>query len=90
MLVKVLSTDTRPDINRKTGEVRGHLQRAGLMQGGFALPFDVPVDAGGGYPVGDYTLAPESFRLNQYGGLELNRYELKLVPLRAAAPAKAG
>lgn len=82
--VKVLSTETRPDVNRKTGEVRGHLQRVGLVQGGFALPFDVSVDPGKPYPVGDYTIAPESFRLNQFGGLELNRYELQLVPVKTA------
>lgn len=91
--VKVLSTDVRPDVNRKSGEVRGHLQRVGLVQGGFALPFDVPVDPGKPYPLGDYTLAAESFRLNQFGGLELNRYELQLVPIKTAPavrPAAAG
>lgn len=88
-LVKVLSTEVRDDINRKTGEVRGQLQRVGLIQGGFALPFDVPVTAGKPYPVGDYSFSPESFKLNQFGGLELNRYDMTLVPVpaRAAAPA---
>lgn len=34
-----------------------------------------------GYPVGRYRLAPQSFKVNQYGRLEINGYDFKLIPL---------
>ena len=36
------------------------------------------------YRPGDYELSPESFRIGQYGDLEVNRFNIKLVPVSAA------
>jgi len=33
------------------------------------------------YPAGKYEIAESSFQINQYGSLELSKYNLKLVPV---------
>jgi hypothetical protein len=48
----------------------------------FLLSIDGPAQA---YPIGDYTLDPSSYRVNQYGSLEINRFEIKLLPFKKAA-----
>jgi len=48
------------------------------------LPPDAP-----GYSPGKYTLDSSSFEINKYGGLEINRYRLRLSPLAVRA-AKTG
>jgi len=30
---------------------------------------------------GKYVLAPQSFKINQYGGLEISRFDMQLIPL---------
>lgn len=84
-LVNVKEAKCREEVNRKTGQVF-YRQRVALQQGAYELPFDVPVpDAASVYPVGTYTLHPDSFRVNQWGGLELNRFDLRLRPVTKAA-----
>lgn len=61
-------------------------QRAYAHLGG-AFPAEIkvslqsPQDA---YPVGEYELSDESFGVGQYGDLEINRFNFKLVPASAA------
>lgn len=86
--INVRDTTTREEINRKNGTIF-HKQRVALKQGQYELPFDLTVDAAKPYAVGAYTFAPESFRTNQYGRIELNSYDLKLVPLASPAAPKA-
>lgn len=85
--INVKETTTREEINRKTGAVF-HKQRVALQQGQYDLAFDVTVDPSKPYPVGAYTFSPDSFRTNQFGGIELNRFDLRLVPFAAAAQPK--
>lgn len=89
-LVTVKEAKSREEVNRKTGQVF-HRQKVALKQGAYELPFDVPVpDSASVYPVGDYTIHPDSYRVNQWGSLELNRFDLKLQPVtRAAQPVQA-
>lgn len=65
-------------------------QMAGFHQGHFQVPFRLSLDANQEpYGPGDYELAPESFRTNQYQDLELNRYNLTLVPIEPAKAVKS-
>ena len=60
-------------------------QKAYLHNGGVfpvEMILSIP-DASAAYPVGEYTISDDSFKVNQYGGLELSRWDLKLVPLKA-------
>jgi hypothetical protein len=42
----------------------------------FKIALNAPVDA---YPIGsDYELDPSSYKVNQYGNLELDRFNIKL------------
>lgn len=43
--------------------------------------FTVPEAHNRPYPAGTYTVAPESFRIGKYEKLELNPFELFLIPM---------
>lgn len=63
-----------------------HNQQVALDQGrDYPLIFEVNVGKGDEsprpYPPGKYTFDATSFRLNPFGGVELNPYGIKLVPL---------
>ena len=78
-------------VNGKNGQRTIHEQQAYYHNGGaYPMPFKLsirtPADA---YPSGEYTLHPDSFTTNQYGNLELNRFEMRLVPLKAPMKAAA-
>lgn len=59
------------------------------MGGAFPTQVRIPLrDQTKAYPPGQYDLSPESFTVGQYGDLQINRFELFLIP--AAKPqAKA-
>lgn len=60
-------------------------QRAALdLGGGYELPFRVTLGNGPVYPVGDYQLSPDSFKLTEYGDLQLGR-SIKLLPMKNKA-----
>lgn len=46
----------------------------------YPLVFDMTVKAP--YPPGRYTIAPGSYRVNQWGSLELSAYDLQLLPVK--------
>lgn len=50
------------------------------MGGAFPVAFEIPLETPAhAYPIGnDYVLSPSSFKVNQYGNLELNRFQIKL------------
>ena len=79
-------------INGQKGPRTIHEQQAYLHTGSaYPIPFKLsirtPADA---YPSGEYTLHPDSFTVNQFGGLEINRFEIRLAPYKApAAPMAA-
>lgn len=51
----------------------------------FPLPFKMAINsAPEAYPAGKYVLHPDSVRTNQYGQLEFARFDMKLLPLKAA------
>jgi hypothetical protein len=92
-VIKVLDTTVvERTINGKNGQQVLRSQRAALdLGGGYSLPFRVELGTGPVHPVGDYTIDPQCFALNQYGDLTLGR--VKIVPLaapRVAAPAARG
>jgi len=63
--------------NKGTTIVR---QQAAIDQGrDFPLVFELVVDKP--YQPGQYRLDENAYRVNQYGSLELDPYNLKLVPL---------
>lgn len=88
--VEILKDHDAPisrSINTRNGPKTIHEQKAYAHFGGafpveFKLPLDSPADA---YPVGKYTLSPTSFQVNQFGSLEINRFDIRLVQLKPAA-----
>lgn len=80
-------------INTRNGQKTIHEQTAYAHFGGaFPVEFKIPLDSpASAYPIGKYTLAPSSFQVNQYGSLEVNRFDMRLVQLKPAeaAPARA-
>ena len=52
------------------------INKGGPFPEQFEIPLDAPINA---YPIGDnYRLTDDSFTINQYGTLELNRFRMKL------------
>ncbi|WP_421711326.1 single-stranded DNA-binding protein [Alcanivorax sp.] len=74
-------------VNGKNGQRTIHEQQAYLHTGAaYPIPFKLSIrNAAEAYPSGKYTLHPSSFQVNQFGGLELNRFEMRLVPIKAPA-----
>ena len=82
MKVLVKNTEVQKDITKKGTAI--YRQRCALDTGdGYPLPFFVTLqNPESAYPIGDYLLAPECFQTSQYGSLEINRYNIRLVPLK--------
>lgn len=69
---------------RMAGTRTFYFQRAYLHRTGerFPLAFELPMKADAqAFPVGLYTLAPESLLINQYKALEMSRFRVQLNPL---------
>lgn len=67
--------------DKKTGEEKTtFFQFAYIDLGGaFPVQFNIRIPSEGeSYPVGNYTLSPDSLQVNNYGSLEIG-YNLKLV-----------
>jgi hypothetical protein len=43
----------------------------------------IPLENSSPYPVGMYALSDGAFEVGQYGDLQINRYEIRLIPLPA-------
>ena len=58
------------------------IKQQAAIQGGrdFPRPFNLTVETA--YPVGRYELSPDSFRVNAYSSLEINPYNISLVPVK--------
>jgi len=71
-------------VNKATGQLSVNFkQSAALDSGGdFVLPFDVRIKENQPYEPGEYALAPECFRVSRFGGLEINPFDLRLIPLK--------
>lgn len=79
MKVLVKGRQVRTETTSKGNQV--HKQLAALDLGGpFPLPFWVTIRQGDEYKDGSYGLAPEAFRTNRYGSLEIDPYSVRLVP----------
>lgn len=74
----------RPE--RTVYEQKAYIYTGGVFPVEFKITHDDFNDA---YAVGDYTLATSSFKVNQYGQLELDRFGMSLVPLADFADKKA-
>lgn len=73
------------------GDNTYHEQQAYAHLGAaYPVPFKITHSSpNSAYQVGDYQIDPASFRVNQYGSLELDRYNFKLTPIVASASSKA-
>jgi hypothetical protein len=57
-------------------EQKAYADMGGAFPVEFKLPLNSPVEAN---PIGsDYELDPASFKINQYGNLEIDRFNIKL------------
>lgn len=87
MKVIVKSKAVRVDefINKESGVVNRRFKQGAALDTGsdFLLPFDVSLKSQADhYEPGEYTLAPECFRVSRYGGLEINPFDLRLIPTK--------
>ena len=79
MEIHIKSTNTRMEETSKGTKLVK--QQAAIEQGNdYPLAFDLVVDQP--YPPGRYVIDPSCFKVNQFGGLELDRYNLRLVPIK--------
>ena len=93
MTIKIeLNANDCAVITREANGNTFHEQQAYLHTGSaYPMPFKIPLrNPGAAKPSGQYTLDPSSFKVNQYQALELDRWNLKLIPLKATAVPKAG
>jgi hypothetical protein len=77
-------------VSKKFGEREVLLQEI-YMHNGSAFPIKIILQHNNAHEclaVGEYTLDPSSFRPNQYGSLELDRFNLKFNPI-STSKAKA-
>lgn len=53
----------------------------------YPIQFYAPIDSlGSAYPAGEnYTFAPESFSVNQFGSLEFSRFDMALVDAKSTS-----
>lgn len=70
---------------RTVFEQKAYVHMGGLFPVETKLTFDDHNDA---YAIGKYQLAPSSFKVNQYGQLELDRFGIKLTPYADFADKK--
>lgn len=94
MLVRVLDTNNAHLPEPRTFPAKGdraartvYEQKVYADMGGiFPVMFKISHDDhNAAYPVGEYELAPSSFKINQYDQLELDRYNIRLTPLSKKA-----
>lgn len=92
MRILVKSTDLRvKTFEAKNGKPAREVteQQAALDQGGqFPLPFWLQVPHDKPYQPGLYDLDPTSIRGNPFGGIELNAFNLRLLPQALDKAAK--
>lgn len=68
--------DGKPDRHVFEQKVFAHFGGAFPVE--FKLSFDTPEEA---YKVGKYVLTPDSFKVGQYGDLQIDRYNIQLSPV---------
>ena len=67
-------------------EQKAYAHTGGVFPVEFKITHD---DHNNAYPIGKYELAPSSYKVNQYGQLELDRFGMKLIPYADFADKKA-
>ncbi|MEJ2790629.1 MULTISPECIES: single-stranded DNA-binding protein [unclassified Pseudoxanthomonas] len=90
-----IAISTKTGKSKATGQPYTLHQQEGYIHNGHRFPErfvltppmvdDKPV----AYPVGKYVICPSSFKVSEYGELELGRYEFKLLRLEEKLAAKA-
>ncbi|MEP6485364.1 MAG: single-stranded DNA-binding protein [Rudaea sp.] len=87
MRIMVKSEKVSTEITTKGNAV--HSQAAAVDTGDdFPMAFKVNVRENTPYKPGLYDLAPSCFRVGRFGGLELDPYNIRLIPVELArAPA---
>lgn len=71
---------------RTVYEQKAYAHTGGVFPVEFKITHD---DHNNAYQVGEYELSPESYKVNQYGQLELDRFGLKLIPASNILDKKA-
>lgn len=88
LIISVLKDRNIPiarTVNTKAGEKTFyHINAYADMGGAFPVEFRFPVEsATHTIAVGQYQLAQSSFKIGQYGDLEIDRFSMMLIPLPA-------
>lgn len=83
MIVEILK-DYHLPITKLTRDNKPYTVQKAFVYLGGAFPQEIEIrveSAAHAYSVGKYTVAVESFQVNQYRKLELNNYRMRLDPL---------
>ena len=88
MKVLVKDVQTRTDTTNKGNQVVKQLVALDLGSS-FPQPFWVTIQPGREYQPGEYTFGEGTFRPGRYGGIEIDPYNVALVPLQLHEVKKA-
>lgn len=88
LVVKILKDRNTPiarNVNTKNGpKTFFHINAYADLGGAFPVEFRFPVESATHvFAVGEYQLAQSSFKIGQYGDLEIDRFNMMLIPLPA-------
>lgn len=77
------AVDVRTGTSKEGKPFRAVSQNAYLWLDGKPYPkeFRLSIDEAAPYPIGQYRLDDSAFTVSQYGDLQINRFELRLIPL---------
>lgn len=93
IVIKVGTAQGR-EIKLKSGEMKKVADQLGFIDMNDEVrKIRIPIDVANGqapYAPGRYVLSASSFTVGRFHDLEINRYEMALIPLLAGAAAKAG
>ena len=95
IIVEIFDTnvETKTGKSQRTGNDYTLHQQEGYVHNGHRFPerftLTPPLVDGKpvAYPVGKYVICPSSFKVSEYGELELSRYDFKLLALSEGKPA---
>lgn len=79
MKVIINSMDLREETTTKNNVILKQQAALDAGDGTFPLPFYITVRAA--YKTGEYRLAGSTFRQSRFGGLEIDPYGVKLIPI---------
>jgi hypothetical protein len=90
MIIEIIKGAEKPESRKfKNSDDLSWSQKGFAHMGGvFPVEIKIPIEnASYCNPVGKYHLNPSSFKVGQYGDLEINKWNIELIPVNSNASA---